>query len=366
MDTVDTAAAVVLRGGLLLAVRRHGASEFGVPLARDLASETGLLLRSWRPMHGLGACLAVADGVAAPTGAVAEVAWIDDACEQDGIALGEQLGALVPELRARGLLRRRAELTGRQSGQRVVLAVDLDGTTVFDGDRPGPRVTAVLTELVEREDVRVVVATSRAPRGVRTLLGPLAERVDLLCCNGSLHAHEDRLTRFAQLPPQRLHRVVGELTAEGTPFYLEYGDRFAVSGAGFAWMDYPDRCALPAEPELAGVVKLVVDAPEPPWGAARLRELAGPGTELCPHTDGVIEVTPVGVSKATGLAALLGGPADPLVVFGNDLNDQDLLGHADMAVVVGDGLPGVERAGHVRRVAAQDGAVAMALRQAVG
>lgn len=375
---------MVLRGGLLLVVRRRGAEVFDSPggstgpgetteqaLARELAEETGLLLRSSQPFGVFSGqvetFLAEADGVASPNGEIEEIAWIDDAYRDDGIELGSVFDDLiVPELRARGLLRRRTTVTGSQPGQQVVLAVDLDGTTVFDGDRPGPRVAKVLEDLIDRPDVRLVIATSRAPRSVRELLGPVARRADLLCCNGALYASGETLSRYAELPFTPLRAMVSTLLVERTPFYLEYGDRFAVSGDGFGWMDFPDRQRLPADPVLTGVVKLVVDAPEPPWWAAQLRELAGPAIELCPHVDGLIDVTPSGVTKAAGLERLIGANAGPLVVFGKDFNDQDLLGHADMALVVGDGLPGVERAGHIQRVAARDAAVAMALRQAVG
>ncbi|MEV7192290.1 HAD hydrolase family protein [Streptomyces sp. NPDC093510] len=161
--------------------------------------------------------------------------------------------------------------------------------------------------------------------------------------------------------------MVDGLLAEKADFYLDYGDSFLVSGTGFPWIDYPDRTQLgkAGVPSLEGVVKLSVHAPRAAPTVEKLRAAAGAAVEVCAHADGVVDVTSAGATKAAALSALLAGQAAArartVAFLGNDLNDQEMLGLADVAVVVGGGLPGLERAGHVRRVRAEDTDVAAVL-----
>ncbi|MER5931767.1 HAD hydrolase family protein [Streptomyces sp. NPDC002054] len=388
MRTIRKVAAVVVRGGLLLAVRKRGTSVFLSPggkrepgetseqtLTRELAEETGLRVRSWRHFGTFSdrsaleasttveieAFLVEADGVAEPCAEIEEVAWVDAGFRASGIELGSVLSRfVVPELCARGILREAAGAPGRVG----TVAADLDGTLSFDGRGPGPAVTEALTELADRGDVDLVYATSRAPRGTRRLLGPLADRATLICCNGAVTVQGDTVTRRVPLPADVLRTVVDGLLAEQADFYLDYGDSFVVSGTGFPWMDYPDRAQLGRGevPSLEGVVKLSVHPPRTADAVAKLRAAAGPALEVCAHADGVVDVTCAGATKAAALAALPGTDTHPVAVLGNDLNDQEMLGLADIAVVVGDGLPGLERAGHVLRVRAADADVAAVLR----
>ncbi|GHI41566.1 HAD hydrolase family protein [Streptomyces violascens] len=392
MRTIRKVAAVVVRGGLLLAVRKRGTSVFLSPggkrepgetseqtLARELAEETGLRVRSSHPFGTftdrsaleasttveIEAFLVEADGVAEPCAEIEEVAWVDAGFRASGIELGSVLSRfVVPELRSRGILRD----AGGEPGRVGTVAADLDGTLSFDGHGPGPAVTAALTELADRGAVDLVYATSRAPRGTRRLLGPLAERATLICCNGAVTVQGDTVTRRVPLPTDVLRTVVDDLLAEQADFYLDYGDSFLVHGSGFPWMDYPDRAQLGQGevPSLEGVVKLSVHAPRTADAVAKLRAAAGPALEVCAHADGVVDVTCAGATKAAALAALSVARPDArthaVAVLGNDLNDQEMLGLADIAVVVGGSLPGLERAGHIRRVRAADADVAAVLR----
>jgi hypothetical protein len=391
MTVIHKVAAIVLRGGLLLVVRKRGSSVFLSPggkpepgedpaatLARELAEETGLRLVDFQPFGSftdrssleadaivhMDTLLVSADGMAEPASEIEEVAWLDSGYREDGVELGSVFDRfVVPELLERGLLRERS---APLPAEEVVLVADLDGTLVFNGTGPGPAVSAVLAELVERPGLRLVVATSRAPRGVRALLGSLSDRADLLCCNGALVVRRGGLMHRTALPGAQLAKMVHALRTADVAFCVEYGDRFVVShDEAFPWMSYPDRSVLPRgeEPALEGAVKLAVSAAGV-W-LDGFRGLVGRDVELSRHASGVLDATPAGVTKAAGLAELLAGARPTVVAFGDNTNDQELLGRADAAVVVGERLPGLERAGHVHRVPASDEAVASALRQEV-
>ncbi|MBG6064446.1 HAD hydrolase family protein [Micromonospora ureilytica] len=391
-NTIVKVAAVVLRGGLLLVVRKRGTPIFISPggkpepgetdeaaLARELREEAGLTLRAAEPWGEytagsaletatdvrIRAYLAEADGTAQPAQEIDEVAWIDADYASDGIRLGSVFGEqVVPRLLAEGLLRsrHRPEPVGD-----LVLVADLDGTLAFENRPPGAAVSAALNEIAARDDIRLVLATSRAPRGVRALVGPLADRAELLCCNGGVHVAGGTVKRRTQLPSDRLRALVAYLDRREIGYWVDFGDRFQVRGGGFPWMSYPDRIDLEAgeEPECHGAVKLAVDTVGDETLLNGLRDLAGPGLELFPHAGGVLDVTSTGATKALALSVILPAVHGPVVAFGNDANDQILLAEADRGVVVGDGLPGLEYAGHIGRVAAVDTSVAAMLRAAV-
>lgn len=141
MSVIAKVAGVVLRGGLLLVVRKRGSSVFLSPggkpepgedslrtLARELEEETGLRVVHAEPFGTFAdrsalepeatvrieAYLTTADGVAAPCSEIEEVAWIDAGYRDDGLVLGSVLERfVVPELRRRKLLRERSPQPGR-------------------------------------------------------------------------------------------------------------------------------------------------------------------------------------------------------------------------------------------------------------
>lgn len=390
MTIITKKAAVVIRGGLLLVARKRGTSIFISPggkpepgesaqqtLTRELREETGLQLRSCtafgsfsdrsaleEAMVEIETFLVTADGMAVPSAEIAEVGWIDSGYREDGLQLGSVFDRyVIPALLASGRLRERRRPAGSGTGGLAVVA-DIDGSLVFGEASPGPKVAAALSEFADSKDIHLVLATSRAQRGVRELFGALADRVDLICCNGAIVVHDGIPRRRAELPATVLRPVIDTLQDEKIGFYLEYGDRFVVSGGEFEWMDYPDRVRLAADerPSADGVVKLVVDGS---GQVARLRALAGPDVELYAHASGVVDVMPAGVSKAAALAELPGISKRLIVALGDDINDQEVLGQADVAAVVGEGLPGLERARHIRRVPAADAEVGEALQELV-
>ncbi len=248
----------------------------------------------------------------------------------------------------------------------LVVVTDLDGTIAFGGRPPCRAITAVLEAMAAAREVRLVLATSRSPRSLRTWFGALADQVDLLCCNGALVVGPGRAVERRPLPAELVGAVVGQLRAAGEPFCLEYGDRFVASAAdALPWMGRQDRWVLqPAGlPRLDGVLKLSV-AHADPW-APRLHALAGAGAEVYPHLTGDADVVAAGVTKARELRRLLGAAdasAGTVAAFGNDTNDLELLRAADRAVLVGPGLPGLERLAHVRRIPANEELIASALR----
>lgn len=241
---------------------------------------------------------------------------------------------------------------------RAVVVTDLDGTIAFGNRPPGPATTAVLEEVAEHPELRLVLASSRPPPAIRRLVGSLADRADLVACNGAL-----RVTRAGEVSRTSLHEglVLDLLTAlAGDAFCLDFGDWFAASTPGaLRWMGSVGRGLLHQVGRLNGVLKVATadDA-----SIERIHRIVTGRGELIRHeTGGRLEVVARGVNKATGLTRLLGTDRPPVIAFGNDHNDVELLQAADRAVVVGDGLPSMTAHPHLRRVTDTDGVVAAAI-----
>jgi hydroxymethylpyrimidine pyrophosphatase-like HAD family hydrolase len=242
-----------------------------------------------------------------------------------------------------------------------VLATDLDGTIAFDGRPPAAAIITLVQRFAAVGDVRVAVATSRAPHAVRGWLPGLADRIDLLCCNGALVLRNGRALARRTLPPALVAAAVGVLDAAGEPYCLEYGDQFLASAPdALPWMgDTYRHNRWPGEiPRWDGVLKLSV-AHADPW-AERLRAIGVGAANVFAHGTGDAEVVAAGVGKAAALTELFGRDV-PVVAFGNDENDRQMLSVATRSVVVGALLPGLDTLPQVRRIEAADPVILGAL-----
>lgn len=242
----------------------------------------------------------------------------------------------------------------------MLVVSDLDGTLTFDGRCPHPALVERLHRLVASGDVRLVLATSRSPRCLRAWFADLAQRIDLVCCNGALHLPPGDLPATVRpLPTRSAGRLVRRLTLLGVGWTAEYGDHFIA----------PDRHVLPwfgtrhrqvlapgAALPLDGILKISVADSGP--GSVAVAGL--PGLASLVHGTGDMDVVAEGVDKSIAVRALSDGSGADLAL-GNDRNDLQLLREAGTALVVGDGLSELDRSPHVERVAARPGDVARAL-----
>jgi hydroxymethylpyrimidine pyrophosphatase-like HAD family hydrolase len=162
------------------------------------------------------------------------------------------------------------------------------------------------------------------------------------------------------MPPATLAGLCGRIsdTLPQARFAVETDDGWAMwhepgyplrSDLGQPGVAPATRAALVARP----AAKLLVKAPgvDPDLLVARVVAAAGADAEVSVSASyGLAELAAVGVSKASGLAAVaarLGVPAGEVVAFGDMPNDLPMLAWAGRAVAVANAHPDVRAAAHV-------------------
>lgn len=104
----------------------------------------------------------------------------------------------------------------------VGVVTDLDGTVVFGGDAD-PRLVPFLRRAAGREDISVIVATSRAPRGVVEVLGDAVTCLEgLVCLNGALLRLGDEERRYP-MRADHVRALVDAAFRAGMPLYVDQG-----------------------------------------------------------------------------------------------------------------------------------------------
>jgi HAD superfamily hydrolase (TIGR01484 family) len=241
-----------------------------------------------------------------------------------------------------------------------LVATDVDGTLLDPDDRVTPRATAVIDRLIAA-DVEFVLVTGRPPRWIPPIVAQLPAARLAVCANGAVlyDAVDDRVLWSRTLAADTLVELA-EATAEVLP-----GSGLAVERVGeraddssvelfvaepdyvHAWPN-PDhasveRAALLTEP----AIKMLARAPDLSSDAmvAALTPVIGHLADLTfSHPRGLVEMSPPGVTKATGLAEVareLGVDAADVVAFGDMPNDLAMLAWAGRPYAVASGHPAV-------------------------
>lgn len=250
-----------------------------------------------------------------------------------------------------------------------LVATDVDGTLLDPAERVSPRAAAVVERLVAA-GAGFVLVTGRPPRWIPPVVAQLEVATLAVCANGSVlyDAAEDRVLWAETLLPEVLARLAGAATETlpgcrlavervdlGAPFVAEPGYRHAwEDGDGVA----ADRSALLDSP----AVKLLIRDPRLSSDAmvAALDPVIGDQADLTfSYPRGLVEVSPRGVTKATGLAEVArryGVPATDVVAFGDMPNDLEMLRWVGHGVAMGNAHPALlDVADEVTATNAEDG-----------
>jgi hydroxymethylpyrimidine pyrophosphatase-like HAD family hydrolase len=240
-----------------------------------------------------------------------------------------------------------------------LVATDVDGTLLDPYDRVTPRAAAVIDRLVAA-GVTFVLVTGRPPRWIPPILAELGALARLaVCANGAVlyDAVDDAVLWSRTLLTDTLV-ALAEATSEVLP-----GSGLAVERVGrtaddssvtqfiaepayvHAWPN-PDHSSVErAELLTQPAIKMLARAPGLSSDAmvAALAPAVGHLADLTfSHPRGLVEMSPPGVTKATGLAEVarhLGVAAADVVAFGDMPNDLEMLRWAGHGVAMGNAHP---------------------------
>ena len=239
-----------------------------------------------------------------------------------------------------------------------LIATDVDGTLLDDGEKVTSRTRQAVHAAVE-SGATFVLATGRPPRWVAPVVDGLGMAPIAVCANGAVvyDPATDRILAAHTLEPDALGQLADIATRmiPGAGLAVERVGRSAhdaatpqfVSSPGYehAWLN-PDNTEVSIDDLLgAPAVKLLIRRAGASSAdmAAELLDHVGPLGDITYSTDnGLIEVVPRGISKATGVgtvAAPLGLTADDVVAFGDMPNDTPMLGWARLGVAMGNAHP---------------------------
>lgn len=240
----------------------------------------------------------------------------------------------------------------------LLIATDVDGTLLDEDELVTPRTRAAVLAAVDA-GTKFILATGRPPRWISPVVEALGFAPMAVCANGAVlyDSATDRILSAQTLSTDVLAQLaeVATRVIPGAGLAVERVGRSAhdaatpqfLSSPGYehAWLN-PDN----TEVSLADVlgepaVKLLIR-----MAGARSADMAA---ALAPHigiagdltystNNGLIEVVPLGISKASGVdevARPLGITADDVIAFGDMPNDIPMLLWAGLGVAMGNAHP---------------------------
>lgn len=236
----------------------------------------------------------------------------------------------------------------------ALIATDVDGTLLDENEEVTPRTRAAVLAAVDA-GARFILATGRPPRWIAPVVDALGFAPMAVCANGAVvyDSAADRILSARTLSAEVLAELAEVATRiiPGAGLAVErIGTRahdaatpgfLSSPGYEHAWLN-PDNTEVSLADVLsAPAVKLLIRK-----AGARSADMAA---ALAPHVglqgdltystnNGLIEVVPLGVSKATGvdeIAGPLGITAEDVVAFGDMPNDIPMLLWAGLGVAMG-------------------------------
>ncbi|TPG29680.1 HAD family hydrolase [Mycolicibacterium hodleri] len=240
----------------------------------------------------------------------------------------------------------------------LLIATDVDGTLLDEDELVTSRTRAAVLAAVAA-GTQFVLATGRPPRWIAPVVDALGFAPMAVCANGAVlyDSATDRILSAQTLSVEVLTELaeVATRVIPGAGLAVERVGRSAhdaatpqfLSSPGYehAWLN-PDNTEVSLADVLeAPAVKLLIRKAGARSAdmAAALAPHVGLGGDLTYSTNnGLIEVVPLGVSKATGVdevARPLGITAEDVVAFGDMPNDIPMLLWAGLGVAMGNAHP---------------------------
>ncbi|MDO0913532.1 HAD family hydrolase [Streptomyces sp. DT2A-34] len=227
------------------------------------------------------------------------------------------------------------EASGEVSGgfPYKLIATDLDGTLLRSDESVSQRTRDALTAATAAGAAHIVV-TGRSAPWTRHILDDLGYRGLAVCGQGAqvYDAGEHRLLTSVTLDRQLAGVALAKIEAEVGPLFLA-ASRDGLDGAVLVGPGYAVTGALPSTPFTdasdlwsAPLNKIYIQHPDLSDDelAEAARQAAGGFVTVAMAGEGIVELLPLGLSKATGLSLAtrrLGLKAADTIAFGDMPND---------------------------------------------
>lgn len=234
----------------------------------------------------------------------------------------------------------------------LLVATDLDGTLLGSDGDVSPRTREVLRR-VEQAGVPFVMVTGRPPRWMDLVSEQTGHRGLAICANGALvyDLHRQEIVRSSLLDARAAVRVAEALRSElpELGFAVERPDgTFGHENAYLPSFEHPgSQVQELAELLASDVVKLLGRHPTmgPDELLAAATRAVGDGVTLThSSSEGLLEISAAGITKATGLASIaddLRVDAADVIAFGDMPNDLPMLAWAGRSIAVANAHPDV-------------------------
>ena len=235
----------------------------------------------------------------------------------------------------------------------LLVATDLDGTIIRGDGTISGRTVAAFTR-VEAAGSRFVLVTGRPPRVMRDVAVAFGHRGTAICANGALafDMRSDTIRTLGLIPAPVLAAAAAALrgAVPGIGIAVEYPDGRAADELykAISW-DVNESIPRPGDAALFGRPASKLLGRHLGHSCDDLLALALPaigGLVSVSHSNGkgLIEASPLGVSKATVIADLAAGHGigrESVIAFGDMPNDLPLLTWAGTSCAVANAHPDV-------------------------
>ncbi|MFC9858401.1 MULTISPECIES: HAD family hydrolase [unclassified Streptomyces] len=257
-----------------------------------------------------------------------------------------------------------------------LVATDLDGTLLRDDHTVSERTREALAAVTAAGAAHIVV-TGRAVPWTRHILDDLGYEGLAVCGQGAqvYHAGEHKLLTSLTLDRQLAGLALSKIEADVGPVALAASrdglDGEVLVGPGYRVQEGPLPAVLvddPAEMWSAPINKIYIQHPEldDDTLAKRAREAVGSLVNVIMAGPGVVEILPLGLSKATGLslaARRLGVKASDTVAFGDMPNDIPMFGWARHGVAMANAHDDLKAVAHEITASNEDDGIALVLEE---
>nr|WP_246541176.1 HAD family hydrolase [Mycobacterium spongiae] len=240
----------------------------------------------------------------------------------------------------------------------ALIACDVDGTLLDDAETVTARTRAAVRAAVD-DGARFILATGRPPRWVWPVVEALGFAPIAVCANGAVvyDPATDRVVSVRTLSVDILAALaeIATRVIPGAGLAVErIGDSAHdtatpqfVSSPGYehAWLN-PDNTEVSVEDLLsAPAIKLLIrksGASSADMAAELAKHIGFEGDITYSTNNGLVEIVPVGISKATGVdevARPVGISESEVLAFGDMPNDVPMLLRAGRGVAMGNAHP---------------------------